>query len=163
MPPKHWWKGLGIVEWVGSSLFKAVREQPLGPLLAGATDHHKRHLCLPRLNSKGLQCYKSQWLSPNWWTWQLHVNLKAEGKHHNKTPLHDNKITGRLNFEKGAYLWRTNDTAGICLRRHLGLMLLLLWYVGWASRTPDCVLQNQLWQQNHIMLTLNYLAHRGVT
>ena len=34
------------------------------------------------------------------------------------------------------YLMMTHDIVAICLRRHLGLSLLLLWYSAEANRTP---------------------------
>ena len=71
-------------------------------------------------------------------------------------------ISERLNsIKEKTHLQRTHGTAGKCLRRYLSLKFSLLWHSGEANITPHCVSQNQLWQQNHIMLTQCCPAHRG--
>ena len=55
----------------------------------------------------------------------------------------------------------THDKVGTCLRSYLGLRLLLLWHSGEANRSHSCVPWNQLWQQNHMILTKCCLTQRG--
>ena len=75
-------------------LVEAVKQQPLSSLLAWIST--RRHICFQWIYSTGLWWYKSQCLSPCWWTWQLHWNLKTENKHY-KVHQHK-KISERLTF-----------------------------------------------------------------
>ena len=67
-------------------------------------------------------------------------------------------FVGHSTVKEKNHLLRTHGIVGICLRRHLRL---LLWHSREANRTPHCVSQNQPWQQNHMKFIQCCLVHRG--
>ena len=107
-----------------------------------------RQICLPRYITK--ECGVAD---PNGWaatdeygshmgTWKQKVNTWTD-----TNIWHMNQWEAQL-WKRKSHLWSTH---GICLRRHLGLRLVLK-HSSEANRTPRCVLQNQLWWHIHIML-----------
>ena len=92
------------------------------------------HICLPWVNSKGLQWCKPQWLSPQGWIWHPAWHLKVESRHQNRHQTYNIQNGGRLNSEKETYLWRTHGIIGTGLKRHQRWRL-LLWHRGMAKNT----------------------------
>ena len=90
-----------------------------------------------------------------------HLGTQKQNVKPEQTQTHDIRISGRLKSERETYLQRTHEIDDICPRKLLGLRLLLLWYMYGTSRTTQCAPWNQLWQQNHILLTKYHLSHRG--
>ena len=113
---------------------------------------NRLHICLTWVNSKGLQWYKPQWLSPQGWKWHPVWHLKVESRHQNRHQTYNIQNRWKLNSDKETYLQRTNSIIGTSLRRHQRWRGLLLWHRDMAkntSRASWC----EWWWQNHIMLT----------
>ena len=122
----------------------------------------RRYICLPRGYTEGLQCCKTPMVE------SILVNMTAtqetwKQKAYTITDMNTwhKKSGGGSPLKEKTCLQRNHDIDGHMSERHLGLRLLLLQHSGDASRTPHHVPWNQLWQQNHIILTQWCIAHRG--
>ena len=91
------------------------------------------HICLPCINSKGLQGANLM-VEPHWWIWHPTWHLRVESRHQNGHQHIIYQNSGRFNSEKRTYLWRTHSIIGISQKRHWRWRL-LLWHGGRANNT----------------------------
>ena len=70
-------------------------------------------------------------------TWEPQAVCKYQNRHQYKHI----ELVGASNLKEKTHVRRNHGIVATCLRRHLGLRLLLLWHNGEAKTTPHCVPQ----------------------
>ena len=118
----HWWTANWVAE--ASPYSKQWRKQSFRAFLAWANDHHQDgHIPAMGMLQRP-SVIQTQTVDPPLVTTASSMAPESRKNTPEQTPQYISKLD-LLKSERENYLWRTNGITGICLRRYLGLRLLL--------------------------------------